>query len=81
MTLATSDKSLYGYTPQYAPLEQVNGEGTTAQSRASADSYGHAQGEGESERLPHADSRDSDEQSFAARERNTRAQIEERLSE
>ncbi|MBA2504101.1 MAG: protein kinase [Pyrinomonadaceae bacterium] len=32
MTLATSDKSLYGYTPQYAPLEQVNGEGTTAQS-------------------------------------------------
>ncbi len=32
MTRVTSDKSLYGYTPQYAPLEQVNGEGTTAQS-------------------------------------------------
>ncbi len=27
-----SEKSIFGYTPQYAPLEQIQGEGTSAQS-------------------------------------------------
>lgn len=32
MTQVANDQSIYGYTPQYAPLEQIQGEGTNARS-------------------------------------------------